>query len=220
MPNAYLPGIDVSSNQGVIDWDKVAQAGVTCAFARAAIGGHQPDKQFAANWTGMQNAGIIRGAYHFFWPLTPWHDQAITFIDTVITLKSGDLPPALDLEEAFAKSDTEHKHDFWNDVPFAQRLPMIQSWIAAVNDAFGVAPIIYTRQNFIEELLGDGVEQLSGSPLWIAHYDVLQPKFPTAWDAWTFWQFTEKDSVSGVTGKVDGDRFQGSLADLQALTKP
>ena len=97
MPDTLIEGIDVSSNQGKVDWSAAARAGKVFGFARATIGGHQADRQFAANWQGMKDAGIFRGAYHFFWPLTPWHDQAESFIKTVGALNPGDLPPVLDL---------------------------------------------------------------------------------------------------------------------------
>lgn len=217
MPNNFLRGIDVSSNQGAVDWAKVAEDGVSFAFARATIGGHQTDSKFADNWPGMLNAGLIRGAYHFFWPLTPWQEQADNLITTIGSLQHGDLPPALDLEEAVLNADPQH--DTWEDIPFDQRLPIIQNWIHAVNQALHIKPVVYTRQNFIENLLGNGVEQLSGSLLWVSHYNVSRPKIPSAWDTWTWWQFTETDKVSGINGNVDGDKFQGSVEELRSFTK-
>jgi lysozyme len=215
--NGFVPGIDVSTHQGHVNWSAVSKAGISFAFARATIGGQQTDAQFAVNWTGIRTAGLRRGAYHYFWPATPWQDQAANFINTVGKLQSGDLPPALDLEEAFLKGTK--KHDAWKDVPPDQRLPMIQNWLGAVETALGLQPIIYTRQNFIEPLLGDGIQRLSNSPLWIAHYGVLQPQFPSAWATWTFWQNSEKGNVSGVNGNVDLDNFNGSPDDLAALAK-
>lgn len=217
MANAFVQGIDVSTHQGHVNWSAVSKAAISFAFARATIGGQQTDAQFAVNWTGIRTAGLRRGAYHYFWPATSWQEQAKNFIHTVGTLQSGDLPPALDLEEAFLTSNP--KHDVWTDVPTDQRLPMIQNWLGAVETAMGVRSIIYTRQNFIEPLLGDGVQKLSHSPLWIAHYGVQQPKFSASWSTWTFWQNSEKGNVNGVNGNVDLDNFNGSPEDLAALAK-
>jgi lysozyme len=96
---------------------------------------------------------------------------------------------------------------------------MIQNWLRTVEQAFGIKPVIYTRQNFIEGLLGDGVQELEDYPLWIAHYDVQQPSVPASWTSWNFWQYTETGSVQGVNGNVDRDKFNGSLGDLQARGK-
>jgi lysozyme len=218
MPDTLIEGIDVSSNQGEVDWGAVAGAGKAFGFARATIGGHQGDPQFVANWQQMSDVGIFRGAYHFFWPLTPWQDQAENFIKTVGALNPGDLPPVLDLEEAIPKSDSL-KRDAWNDVPADQRLSIIRNWLDTVEQALSMRPMIYTRQNFIEPLLGDEVKTLSTSGLWIAHYKVAQPATPSSWPAWTFWQYSETGSVDGVHGNVDCDRFGGSRVELQNLTK-
>lgn len=217
MPAEFVQGIDVSSNQGLIDWNAVSQSGVLFAFARSTIGGHKTDSQFATNWSGINKAGLIRGAYHYFWPQTPWQDQASNFINAVGALQTGDLPPALDLEESFLKGDPTH--DVWSDVPLDQRLPIIQNWLSKVEEALGIAPIIYTRQNFIANLLGDGVQELANSLLWIAHYDVAQPAFPPGWKSWTFWQHSENGKIAGIKGSVDLDNFNGSETDLRALTK-
>lgn len=218
MPDAYIEGIDVSSNQGPVDWTAVHAAGKAFAFARATVGGHQADPRFSANWQDMSDAGILRGAYHFFWPLTPWQDQATSFMDTVGALSKGDLPPVLDLEEAISKSDPS-KRDAWKDMPTNQRLSIIQNWLAQVEQGLGLRPMIYTRQNFIEALLGDSISALATCPLWIAHYEVPAPSIPPKWTSWTFWQYSETGGVDGVQGNVDCDRFSGSLNDLQGLAK-
>ncbi|HET8922560.1 MAG TPA: GH25 family lysozyme [Candidatus Acidoferrum sp.] len=218
MTNQFIEGIDVSSNQGQVDWERVAGAGKAFAFARATVGGHIADSQFATNWQGISDAGMLRGAYHFFWPLTPWKEQAENFIKTVGALNPGDLPPVLDLEEAIPKSD-QLKRDVWNDIPANQRLSIIQNWLDEVEQALGMQPMIYTRQNFIEPLLGDGVKALATSGLWIAHYNVAQPSTPSSWTSWTFWQYSETGSIDAVHGNVDCDRFAGSQDDLQGLTK-
>jgi len=218
MPDSFVEGIDVSSNQGQVDWPAVAKTGKAFAFARATIGGHQADVHFPENWTAISGAGLMRGAYHFFWPLTSWKAQADNFITTVGPLQPGDLPPVLDLEEAIPKS-SPLKRDAWDDVPANQRLSTVQSWLDTVERGVGMRPIIYTRQNFIEALLGSGVDALNTYGLWIAHYQVPQPSIPSSWVSWTFWQHSDKGSIDGVRGDVDCDRFNGSLAALQALRK-
>src|ERR1700730_11558297 len=202
MPDQYLEGIDVSSHQDNIDWGIVGQKGIGFAYVRATIGEYDIDSRFTRNWNGIADSGLSRGAYHYFWPLAFSQGQAQNFLNAVSVPQPGDLPPALDLEEAVPKNDPL-KHDTWLDVPFDQRLPMIQNWLDAVEEATGRKPIIYTRQNFIEELLGDGVQSLSEYPLWIAHYGVPQPSFPPQWASWTFWQYTDKGAVNGIAGPID-----------------
>ncbi|HYL83503.1 MAG TPA: GH25 family lysozyme [Candidatus Angelobacter sp.] len=217
--NSFLLGIDVSSNQGTVDWGAVAQANISFAYVRSSLGGQSSDNQFSANWSQLNAAGLLRGAYHFFWPLAPAVDQANHYLQTVGTLASGDLPPMVDLEPAFTKQNPTT--DLWSTIPSNNRLSMILDWLNTVEQALGLKPFIYTYKSFIENLLGDGLQQLSRYPLWIAHYtNAPQPNWPSAWNNWTLWQFTEKGQISGVNTSVDQDRFSGSLDDLKALAKP
>ena len=215
---SVVSGIDISSHQGTIDWRAVSREGLSFVFMRASLGAHSADSQFARNWVRVQGAGLLRGAYHFFWPLASAMDQADHFIETVGTLLPGDLPPALDLEEAFIQQNPQQ--DVWTTVPPDNRLPMILGWLTRVEHGLGVRPIIYSRQNFLENLLGGGIDELAGHKLWIAHFTKAQmPNFPAIWDRWTFWQFSDAGKVDGVQGNVDQDRFAGSLDDLKALSK-
>jgi lysozyme len=214
--SSFLSGIDVSSNQGTVDWNAVAQANVSFAYVRATLGAQSGDKQFSANWSGLNDGGLLRGAYHFFWPLASPSDQANHYLQTVGTLASGDLPPMVDLEP----TSSDPSKDVWPSIPQSSRLPMILGWLTAVEQAIGLKPFVYTYKSFIENLLGSDLPQLSGYALWIAHYtDAPQPSWPSAWANWTLWQFSEKGQVNGVNTPVDQDRFAGSLDDLKALAK-
>src|SRR5581483_8730991 len=58
----------------------------------------------------------------------------------------------------------------------------------------------------------------SSYPLFIADYDGIScPYIPTSWGDWKFWQYGDHDSVPGIPGGVDGDLFNGTLAQLEAL---
>ena len=94
-----IQGIDVSRFQGKPDWQRVNQAGKIFAFAKASQGVSYADPMFASNWTAMSNAGMMRGAYHFYSAASPAIAQANNFIRVVGSLDSGDLPPVLDLED-------------------------------------------------------------------------------------------------------------------------
>ncbi len=37
-----------------------------------------------------------------------------------------------------------------------------------------------------------------------------------AWPGWSFWQYTSRGAVPGITGSVDLNRFNGTLGDLHA----
>ncbi len=121
VPPRVTPGIDVSHHQGNVNWHAVAEAGVSFAFVKATDGDTFVDPQFSTNWTGIKDAGIMRGAYHFFRPARPVDSQVENFVRTIRETGDGDLPSVLDLEEA----PTPHG-DEWEDVLTEQRVPLVE----------------------------------------------------------------------------------------------
>ena len=201
MSSTRLSGIDVSKWQGEVNWQSVKRAGVAFAFARASYGSGEVDSHFAANWQGMKNAGIPRGAYHFFVTADDATQQANLFIRTVGSLEDGDLPPVLDVE---AQSGTG-----------GNLVSSVRTWLDLVEQKLGRKPIIYTGPAFWNENLTSG---FGSYPLWVAEYGVSSPKPVNGWDGWTFWQYSETGAVEGVSGNTDLDYFNGSPGDLAALT--
>lgn len=201
-----VQGIDVSHYQGVIRWDQVKQSGITFAFAKATGGTTGTDPQFANNWHSLRSEGLIRGAYHFFYPNEDATQQAKHFIDTVTGqggLNPGDLPPMLDVE-------------ITDNMDNSQIIQGITTWLNVVEQALGCQPIIYTNLSFANEYLGNS---LSNYPLWIAEYEVNTPTLPTGWQLWSFWQYSQYGIVPGVNGAVDRDKYNGSIANLKSFAK-
>jgi len=200
-PTGYsVRGIDVSHWQGVIAWPSVAGAGVDFAFIKATEGGDYTDPRFSANWAGAWQAGIIRGAYHYFRPQTDAAAQARHFLATA-QLQPGDLPPVLDVEATDGRPDSEIAAG-------------VRTWLQMVEQATGRTPIVYTRASFWNPHLGPGDARY---PLWVAHYDVPNPTLPGGWTSWTFWQHSDDGRVPGITGAVDLNWFNGTRAQLEAL---
>jgi lysozyme len=199
-----LRGIDVSAYQENINWEAVANGGISFGFAKATEGAQDSDAMFASHWAGMKSVGIIRGAYHFFMASKDPIEQANNFLRTTQKLMEvNDLPPVLDLEKTY-----------WMNP--ASVLDRAQQWLDAVQKATGRQPIVYTFPTFWHESLGD-TTRLSKYPLWIAHYETDQPWVPGGWKTWTFHQFSESGSIAGYGDNIDLNNFQGGLDDLQKL---
>ncbi len=195
-----IAGIDVSHFNGAVNWG-VAAHSVAFAFAKATQGTSFVDPRFAENWHCMREAGVQRGAYHFFDPSEDATAQANHFVETV-HFEPGDLPPVLDVE--MLKRST-----------LASTLDGITVWLAAVHKAIGRTPIVYTSASFWQQL---GNPPNPGPyPLWVAHYGVPKPHVPTAWPAWTFWQFSQLGRCAGITGYVDMNRYRGSTEEMSVL---
>src|ERR1035438_7078198 len=98
-----LEGIDVWDAQGKIDWNAVANSGVAFAYAKATDG-KDPHASFQTNWAGAGAAGILRGAYHWFYPVPLGSDhlqrQVDAFLAQMGSLAANDLPPMVDVEQS------------------------------------------------------------------------------------------------------------------------
>ncbi|WP_265239443.1 GH25 family lysozyme [Lyngbya sp. CCAP 1446/10] len=162
------------------------------AFVKSTEGATLVSQTFARNWAGMKAAGIQRGAYHFFRPTSSVQGQIDLFLKTV-KLAAGDLPAVLDLETTGGLNADE----------LCDRATI---WLEAVEKATLMRPIIYTYPGFWDNL---GTQRLADYPLWIAHYtSAEEPWVPGGWKTWTFWQYSDTSSVSGVSGNVDANIFE------------
>jgi lysozyme len=196
-------GVDVSYYNGKIDWAKVKAAGNDFAFIRISDGTGFHDPQFAANWSGAQAAGVIRGIYQFFRPNQDIAAQADMVVAAAGTPGPGDLPPVIDVEAT-------------GNLSPASVAAKVRSWVDRVKAGTGVDPIVYTGKYFWRDQVG-GPTSFARNPLWIAQYTTLCPDLTPPWDTWAFWQYSESGSVPGMSGAVDLDRFNGSLDELRAL---
>jgi lysozyme len=201
-----LQGIDVSKYQGNVNWPAVAAAGNAFAFARVSYGISSKDAFFDANWTGMKNAGVLRGAYQFFRASQDPRAQADLLVSMVQSLGPGDLPPVIDIENNDGGQSASKVIDG------------VAQWIETVESALpGRQVIIYTGTPFWRDTLGNP-SQFNSQPLWLAQYtNAPGPNLPSAWGVWTFWQYSETGKVNGITGAVDLNRFNGEMDRLRVL---
>src|SRR3546814_11786215 len=87
----------VSRWQGDIDWATLRKHGGNFAYIKATDGGDHLDPMFKTNWRRAKQAGIHRGAYHFFYWCRRASEQAAWFIRNVPP-DPGALPPVIDVE--------------------------------------------------------------------------------------------------------------------------
>jgi len=205
IPIVTTAGVDVSHHQGAIDW---AALGAAVAFAyikatEGATGAGSKDSMFAINWPAARMR-VLRGAYHFFtWTSNP-DKQADNFLATVGALEATDLPPMLDLEATAGIGA----------LTLAQRVARVRRWIDRIERDLKRQPVLYVTQGYMRTHFEDG-DFFADVPLFAVDFNRNPPRLPRAWADWTFWQHSETGTVSGVTGAVDLDRFQGDQLALQ-----
>jgi GH25 family lysozyme M1 (1,4-beta-N-acetylmuramidase) len=215
----WLEGVDISHWQGTVDFAKVKAAGKTFVIAKATEGGVDAstgtgyqDPNYATYKAGATGAGLAFTGYHYARPdLNPTLAGAVEEADwfaTVLGLQHGMLIPALDLEVHGTLGVTDLQN--W-----------VLAWLEEVYARTGVRAMIYVSPNFWSTYMGDTPWYSNNgyTLLWVAHWGVDSPHVPGYnWGGkgWTFWQYTSSGSVSGISGSVDLDRYNGT--NLAAVT--
>lgn len=180
-------GIDVSHHQGAIDWQRLPREDVQFAYIKATEGGNFKDPDFQPNWRMVQQAGIPRGAYHYFNFCRDGWIQARNFIDSV-PVEADSLPPAIDLEPG-ACEDALTK---------AAVVTELKILLAELQRVYGKQPLLYvTRATYQRYVQGD----FPATPLWVR--DVYrQPNWLDGRE-WLIWQYDSRTRMEGISTYVD-----------------
>lgn len=199
-PQHYpVHGVDISHHQGPVDWKAARDHGTRFAFLKATEGGDYLDDTFKSHWDATREAGIERGAYHFYYWCRNVEDQISWFIRNV-PVEPDALPPVLDVEWNGDSKTCPKK------VPQAEALAAMKRFLRAVEAHYHKRPIIYTSIDFYREII-DG--DLHDYPLWVRTVKA-HPVARYANRPWTFWQYTEFGEVDGIKGGVDRNAFVGT----------
>lgn len=192
-------GIDVSTYQGVLDWNHVKSAGIYFAIIKATQGRSETntslrnftDSKFARNITEASRLGIRCGVYHYLTAqtVTEAMQEAEYFLSVISPYKS--------LVGLWAVADVESPH-----------LPQDKTLLSQIVHAFcsrvqaaGYDPMIYTNPDWLKNRLND----MSAWPLWLALWR-NKSLVPTVNDYPNLyiWQWG-KETLNGVSGTIDSD---------------
>ncbi len=193
---AVAVGIDVSSHQGSVDWQTVADAGIQFAFVRLGYRGYlegdlHNDPYVDLNLKGAREAGIAVGAYFFSQAVSV--EEAKEEAEFALRILSGyalDLPLVYDWEYVSSEARTAN-------VDRETLTACTEAFCQAAEQA-GYMPMVYFNTSQLKML---SMERLEQYPWWLAKYDPAQ-EFPCRVD---LWQYTNQGEVPGIAGKVDID---------------
>ncbi|MQW89040.1 GH25 family lysozyme [Sinorhizobium saheli] len=201
-------GVDVSRWQGNIDWTKLRTQGANFAYIKATDGGDHLDPMFKKNWRRAKEAGLKRGAYHFFYWCRTAGEQADWFIRNV-PREAGALPPVIDVEYN-GESSCKRRLS-----PERVREKM-QVFMDKLERHYGQRPIIYTAPDFYRDNLRGA---FLSHPFWLrsvaAHPSKVYPG-----RKWVFWQYSGSGLSHGVDGRIDLNVFHGSEEDWHDWVSP
>lgn len=189
-------GIDVSRFQGNIDWQAVANDGVTFAFIRVGNRGYGTgeivdDNTFVKNITGANAAGIKTGVYFFSQAITEAEAlEEANYVLGKIAPYQVECPIVFDLEMI---AGDEGRAD---SLAPQERTHLMKVFCDAVAAA-GYKPMIY--MNLEMAALRVNLEELEAYDKWFAYYNP-ELYFPYAYKVW---QYSESGTVAGIKESVD-----------------
>lgn len=197
-----IRGIDISHHQKIINWEKLRTEHLQFVFIKATEGGDWKDPLFHENWLHAEQAGVARGAYHFFTLCTSGKDQAQNFIETVPN-EPMMLPPIIDFE--FGGNCQSR--------PSQQAvLKELMDCIGEIERVYHYAPIIYITYEAYQYYLRGELPQ---SKIWVR--DIFRsPHIPDT-RPWEFWQYSNRGRLNGIETYVDLNVFHGNEAQFHRL---
>jgi len=193
-------GIDVSHNNGKIDWDKVAgDPNIRFVYIKATEGYKFKDKKYEYNHKNARRVGIKAGAYHVLTTRTSMATQ-FNYFKQVANRDNQGLVPMVDLEESKLRK--------WSK---AQVQDSLTKFLTMIEDYYCARPVIYCSYRYYEKNLSPRFDDYI---LFLARYGKQEPILRNK--SHDIWQFTEHGSIDGITGDVDLDRFgdDTSLSDI------
>lgn len=201
-------GIDVSKNNGTVNWESVYEAGYQFAMLKTGDGkdtGNTDDidPTFETNYTNAKLAGLECGVYHMIAGNTVADaKKEATYCLSIINNRPLDLPIAYDIEttKAFEESALFQtgKENITN---------MAIAFCETIKDA-GYTPMIYTSAYVYNHYLDQS--RLTEYKIWVAHHKTATPNISLPYHIWQF----DTLSVPGAntsTGECDVNTAVESL---------
>ena len=190
--------IDVSSWQGVIDWDAVkAEGKVDGVILRMAINDVLVDNQFERNLRELQRLGIPFGVYLYSYAENG--TEAKMEADWMVTLlRRYNIHPALgiyyDIEE-------------WTHLTPNDFDAIIPTFVNTVKQAGYSNVGVYASKNYINTYFSDAVKPYV---TWVAQY-YYQCNYQGSYQMWQYGGGNEGEYVAGINGRVDSNVWSDSF---------
>ena len=188
---AHYDGIDISSHQGRIDWEKVSSdKDIRFVYIKATEGTTYRSPHYSTNITEARHRGLLAGSYHYLTSTSSINDQFENF--SKYALRSiQDLIPMLDVEV----------RGNWSR---SQLIDSVEKFCVLVEKHYGVQPMIYSTMGFYNKNLSP---YFNDHHLYIGRYSTSEPQIN--WEGnYTIWQYSETGIIPGIDAYVDLCRYR------------
>ena len=195
-----LYGIDISTAQGEINWDALAQnKDLSFVIIRASQGLAQ-DSRFARNIEECQRVGLPFGLYFAASASTE------TGVAAEADFASNYCKKYKPQYGAWYDMELKHQRELGKDMI----TKLLKRWLDTVKET-GVRCGIYTNKDWLDNRID--ISKLDGYDLWYAAYPSITAKKITdgrkdnrsklSYPQSVIWQWSSKGSVEGISGNVD-----------------
>lgn len=188
-------GIDVSSHQGDIDWQQVAETGIEFVMIRVGNRGYKygqitADEYAQINYSGAKAAGLKIGVYFFSQAVDPTEAlEEAAFVLEQIEGWELELPVVYDWEYVNSEARTGAMD--------AQTVTGCTLAFCQAVEAAGYEAMVYFNSHQADEHLI--LSQIVEYPFWLAMYtDRMTYPYKVR-----MWQYTDRGTVPGIEGYVD-----------------
>lgn len=194
-----MKGIDVSENNGKVNWQAVKDAGIEFAVIRLGYGGGHLDGSFYENVNGALAAGLKIGVYYYSYAMTVSDAREEAAFAIGILKDCGLTPDKLAMGVWFDMEDADG-YKAKNGMPGNQTITdMCSAFIVELNKA-GYSAGIYASLDWLQNKIY--TQQLADYvPYWCAQW-----ADSCDWPA-TMWQYTDSLNIAG--NNFDGNYFWG-----------
>lgn len=194
-----MKGIDVSENNGKVNWQAVKDAGIEFAVIRLGYGSGHLDGSFYENVNGALAAGLKIGVYYYSYAMTVSDTKEEAAFAIGILKDCGLTPDKLAMNVWFDMEDADG-YKAKNGMPDNQTITdMCSAFIVELNKA-GYSAGIYASLDWLQNKIY--TQQLADYvPYWCAQW-----ADKCDWPA-TMWQYTDSLNIAG--NNFDGNYYLG-----------
>lgn len=201
-----IKGIDVSANQGNIDWKKVSDYGMGFAILRITEVGNVVDSTFESNFSACNQYSIPVGVYKYSYAMTVSEAQSeARKVVSVLAGRNIQFPVFLDLENSNQRtlgSESIHK---------------LADAFREIIEKAGYKFALYCNVDWYDTVI---CSHLKKYDFWIARYPAndngtlqerLRPDFGVGW------QYSSKATIPGIPEKVDRNVFYRDYKEVRTV---
>lgn len=184
-----LKGADISSHNGVCDFFVAKNSGLDFVILRASYGRNERgfknfgrDKNFEKNYISAKKAGLMVGAYHFFYANNSYETlkEAWNFYECIKD-KKFEFPIFIDIEDYIGKLKKSSSEETNLTLEFINFFEKRNFFIG-----------VYANRYYFDNRLLK--KEFGKRPLWIAHYG----NYDYDKSGYGMWQYTEEGNFKGL----------------------